>query len=172
MLGNYLQQTTSADDIFRCIFFLALFGVKGKLHRLIWVYTCQNATLLEITCRSSFGSASVVMPPMKDVGNDLDASLSYPMQLLKKATELKLHLLVVVCLFLFHESLSIMDHSLFQNFEFQYGYNHKKKKIELKAPSKTEAFGVHYQILSALYSKTCLKRSLKYGQNTDLNDKW
>ena len=24
MLGDYLQQTTSADDIFRCIFFLAL----------------------------------------------------------------------------------------------------------------------------------------------------
>ena len=24
MLGNYLQQTTSADNIFRCIFFLAL----------------------------------------------------------------------------------------------------------------------------------------------------
>ena len=24
MLGNYLQQTTSADDNFRCIFFLAL----------------------------------------------------------------------------------------------------------------------------------------------------
>ena len=24
MLGNYLQQTTSADDIFRCIFFMAL----------------------------------------------------------------------------------------------------------------------------------------------------
>ena len=24
MLGNYLQQTTSADDILRCIFFLAL----------------------------------------------------------------------------------------------------------------------------------------------------
>ena len=23
MLGNYLQQTNSADDIFRCIFFLA-----------------------------------------------------------------------------------------------------------------------------------------------------
>ena len=28
MLGNYLQQTTSADDIFRCIFFLALLTVK------------------------------------------------------------------------------------------------------------------------------------------------
>ena len=26
MLGNYLQQTTSADIIFRCIFFLALKG--------------------------------------------------------------------------------------------------------------------------------------------------
>ena len=24
MLGNYLQQTTSADNMFRCIFFLAL----------------------------------------------------------------------------------------------------------------------------------------------------
>ena len=24
MLGKYLQQTTSAEDIFRCIFFLAL----------------------------------------------------------------------------------------------------------------------------------------------------
>ena len=28
MLGNYLQQTTSADDIFRCLFFLALYGLK------------------------------------------------------------------------------------------------------------------------------------------------
>ena len=27
MLGNYLQQTTSADDIFRCIFFLGAFRV-------------------------------------------------------------------------------------------------------------------------------------------------
>ena len=24
MLGNYLQQTTSAEDIFKCIFFMAL----------------------------------------------------------------------------------------------------------------------------------------------------
>ena len=24
ILGNYLQQTTSADDLFRCIFFLVL----------------------------------------------------------------------------------------------------------------------------------------------------
>ena len=27
MLGNYLQQMTSADDFFRCIFFLALLGL-------------------------------------------------------------------------------------------------------------------------------------------------
>ena len=28
MLGNYLQQTTSAVDIFRCIFFLGALRVK------------------------------------------------------------------------------------------------------------------------------------------------
>ena len=28
MLGNYLQQTTSAGDIFRCTFFLALEGLN------------------------------------------------------------------------------------------------------------------------------------------------
>ena len=33
------------------------FGVsklKMRLHRLVWVYTCQNATLFEITCRGSY----------------------------------------------------------------------------------------------------------------------
>ena len=30
MLGNYLQQTTSADDIFRCIFFLGALRVKSE----------------------------------------------------------------------------------------------------------------------------------------------
>ena len=29
MLGNYLQQTTSADNIFRCIFFLGALRVKN-----------------------------------------------------------------------------------------------------------------------------------------------
>ena len=28
-VGNYLQQTTSADGIFRCLFFLALSGLKS-----------------------------------------------------------------------------------------------------------------------------------------------
>ena len=31
MLGNYLQQTTSADDIFRCIFLLVALRVKSDL---------------------------------------------------------------------------------------------------------------------------------------------
>ena len=31
MLGNYLQQTTSADDIFRCIFFLGALRVRLKI---------------------------------------------------------------------------------------------------------------------------------------------
>ena len=30
MLGNYLQQTTSADDIFRCFFFLGVLRVYTK----------------------------------------------------------------------------------------------------------------------------------------------
>ena len=37
MLGNYLQQTTSADNIFRCVFFLALYGLK------VITYLCQGA---------------------------------------------------------------------------------------------------------------------------------
>ena len=36
MLGNYLQQTTSADDIFRCIFFGA-FRVKSFLLCSNWI---------------------------------------------------------------------------------------------------------------------------------------
>ena len=31
MLGIYLQQTTSADDIFKYIFFLALLGLNSSL---------------------------------------------------------------------------------------------------------------------------------------------
>ena len=33
MLGNYLQQTPSADNIFRCIFFLGALRVKLYNHR-------------------------------------------------------------------------------------------------------------------------------------------
>ena len=31
MLGNYLQQTTTADNIFRCIFFLGTLRVETQL---------------------------------------------------------------------------------------------------------------------------------------------
>ena len=31
MVGNYLQQTTSADDIFRCIFFLGALRVTSEI---------------------------------------------------------------------------------------------------------------------------------------------
>ena len=37
ILGNYLQQTTSADDIFRCIFFSAL-RVKRKKYNILGNY--------------------------------------------------------------------------------------------------------------------------------------
>ena len=39
MLGNYLQQTTSVDDIFTCIFFGAL---RVKFHLATPVYNCKN----------------------------------------------------------------------------------------------------------------------------------
>ena len=41
------------------------FGVSKlnrRLHRLVWVYTCQNATLLEITCTGSYENACAIDP--------------------------------------------------------------------------------------------------------------
>ena len=45
MLGNYLQQMTSADDIFRCIFFLGALRVKtleqfliAQTEHLLWIF--------------------------------------------------------------------------------------------------------------------------------------
>ena len=40
MLGNYLQQTTSADDIFRCIFFLGALRVNctGLIQLWAWLW--------------------------------------------------------------------------------------------------------------------------------------
>ena len=65
MLGNYLQQTTSADEIFRCIFFLVLKGLKCILlsqylsHILsfakddTFLLTSVALTRLDISCGSS-----------------------------------------------------------------------------------------------------------------------
>ena len=39
MLGNYLQQTTSADDIFRCIFFLGALRVNSNQAK--FVHLCK-----------------------------------------------------------------------------------------------------------------------------------
>ena len=39
MLGNYLQQTTSVDDIFRCIFFLG--ALRAKIQTCIRLYKCR-----------------------------------------------------------------------------------------------------------------------------------
>ena len=35
IFGNYLQQTTSADDIFRCIFFLGVLRVNSHLNNIV-----------------------------------------------------------------------------------------------------------------------------------------
>ena len=34
--------------------FLSLYIIKRRLQRLVRLYTCQNATLLEITCHGSY----------------------------------------------------------------------------------------------------------------------
>ena len=48
MLGNYLQQTTSADKIFRCIFFLATLRVNIAKCLLQVVLQCINALHFQI----------------------------------------------------------------------------------------------------------------------------
>ena len=42
MLGKYLQQTTSADDIFRCIFFLGALVVNSSKPRVLFVGHSQT----------------------------------------------------------------------------------------------------------------------------------
>ena len=42
MLGNYLQQTTSEKDIFRCIFFLALYGLTPVLLNIVMYSLSPN----------------------------------------------------------------------------------------------------------------------------------
>ena len=59
MLGNYLQETTSADDIFRCIFFLALNGLKRyvlKLTTQIQVYGSTHEISILVALSNNEGS--------------------------------------------------------------------------------------------------------------------
>ena len=44
--------------------------LKKRLHMLVRVYTCQNATLLESSCR---GSNSRYIDELKGVGRGIDA---------------------------------------------------------------------------------------------------
>ena len=45
MLGNYLQQTTSADGIFRCIFFLGALRVNSLPPiNFKWLHICNKET--------------------------------------------------------------------------------------------------------------------------------
>ena len=43
MLGNYLQQTTSADDIFRCIFFLGALRFKKVVVICVYSSLCHGS---------------------------------------------------------------------------------------------------------------------------------
>ena len=48
MLGNYLQQTTSAVDIFRCIFFLGAFRVISRYFSPSFVCLFATVCLFEL----------------------------------------------------------------------------------------------------------------------------
>ena len=51
MLGNFLQQTTSADDIFRCIFFLGALRVNHNSY-IIKLTPCMlgNFSIFFVVC--------------------------------------------------------------------------------------------------------------------------
>ena len=46
MLTNYLQQTTSADDIFRCIFFLG--ALRVSLQNMLRTYVSHSINFIKI----------------------------------------------------------------------------------------------------------------------------
>ena len=68
MLGNYLQQTTSADNIFRCIFFLGTLRVNydtSRKSRLIFV---QKQNWKTTVYRGSYMSAHVLLNLLNKLG--------------------------------------------------------------------------------------------------------
>ena len=56
-------------------------NLKRRLHLLVWVYSCQNVTLLEISCRGSYlpvlqyAYRNVVKSSLKDTSTDVWLSL-------------------------------------------------------------------------------------------------
>ena len=73
---NYLQQTTSADDIFRCIFFLGALRVKLRVHNgkyfsyfstKTYVMGTQNSGLIVTVLSECMGKKIQVNPPMSNL---------------------------------------------------------------------------------------------------------
>ena len=63
MLGNYLQQTTSADDIFRCIFFLGALRINIWYSSIITIMFCcplflQKFLFITLTLKAPRKNAS------------------------------------------------------------------------------------------------------------------
>ena len=74
------------------------FGVsklKRRLQRLVWVYTCQNATKLEITCQGSFSKWKI---PVDDMGLFFLAILKYVLKLKKIKKKIWSHWSSTFCL--------------------------------------------------------------------------
>ena len=53
MLGKLFEADDFSRRHFQMHFFLGALRVKRRQYMLVRVYTCQNATLLEISCRGS-----------------------------------------------------------------------------------------------------------------------
>ena len=72
MLGSYLQQTTSADDIFRCIFYLALKGLAAVLVR-IGLNKLKYSRMINLVLlhRGSYVSAHVILILLKEMGKEI-----------------------------------------------------------------------------------------------------
>ena len=59
MLGNHFKQTTSADDIFRCIFFLGALRVKHNSTDCLECLFCEDAAGTKYTTVSILNSSIV-----------------------------------------------------------------------------------------------------------------
>ena len=65
MLGNYLQQTTSADNIFICIFVLGALRVKGKYSvgcPLEKVLRAMLSVVLLLSCNMFYTASKFCLP--------------------------------------------------------------------------------------------------------------
>ena len=60
---------------------LEFLRLNRRLHRLVWVYNCQNATLLEITCHSSFC--------MRIIKNHSELGYNNPIFLVQMCTQMR-----------------------------------------------------------------------------------